>query len=215
MRMWVFRLPTDSGGDPIGRTCSPDELNASEMGVGAVNAEDYCEINYENSLEFVLKELFEKKNLRQGWGIPTLDLRLPEGVWIGKYILAAKKYWGSEAGCDSARGRRVIISRMLDMSSEDIIFLPKITNKGESKHNFTVVTVADNYFFEDRSQEDQKDFAHIIKVKKIQTFPYPISNIDNAIFGAPFMTAIDPVEEYYANNVHTRLRDFIASNYQT
>ncbi|TGO03354.1 hypothetical protein PN36_08060 [Candidatus Thiomargarita nelsonii] len=141
MRMWVFRVPTGPGGDPVGRACSPNELNPSEMGVGAVKSEEYCEINYDNSLEFVLRELFKKKNLRQGWCVPTLDLRLPEDVWIGKYILAAKKYWNSEIGCDSARGRRNIISRMLSMRPGDIIFLPQITDKGEYNHHFTVVTV--------------------------------------------------------------------------
>jgi hypothetical protein len=215
MKMWVFRVPTGAGGDPMGRVCAPNELNPSEMDAGAVNSEDYCEINYDNCLEFVLSELFQKGNLRQGWGIPTLDLRLPENVWVGKYILAAKKYWNSEVACDAARGRRDIISRMLSIRPEDIIFLPKVTKQGESKANFTVVTAAGNYFFEDRSQAEQKDFAHVIKVKKVRTYPYPTGQIGNAIFGAPFMTAIDPVEQYYANNVYERLAEFVDTTYRT
>jgi hypothetical protein len=211
--MWVFRLPTKKGGDPVGRGCSPDELNASEMTVGIANSDQQCQVGYNNDLGFILDELFTYKNLRQGWGIPTLDLRLPEDVWIAKYILAAKKYWNEEIGCDSARGRRNIIGRMLSMRRNDIIFLPKISKEGVSSGTFSIATVQDQYFFEDRSQDQMKDFAHIIKVKNVKSYSYPNGNIDNAIFGAPFMSAVESVEPEYANNVHEKLLDFVKTNY--
>jgi hypothetical protein len=141
-------------------------------------------------------------------------LRLPENVWIAKYILAASKYWDNDIGCDAARGRRNILVHMLDMKQGDIIFLPKIGIKQVSDSRFSVATVSDGYFFEDRSQDNEfKDFAHIIKIKKVKTYPYPTNAISDAIFGAPFRHAIDPVEPYYKNNVYDRLSDFVQNEY--
>ncbi|QQZ30385.1 hypothetical protein HMY34_17380 [Thiothrix subterranea] len=214
MKMWVFRLPTGPGGDPNGGACDVNKLNASEIALGEKNSEVHCHTNYDNCLDFTLDELFTFGNLRQGWGIPTLDLRLPEDVWLVKYIIAAKKYWSVEVGCEAARGRRDILAHMLNMNKGDIIFLPKISKNGESKSHFTVATVYDPYFFEDRSQEDIKDFAHTIKVSSVKTFPYPIDDISDGIFGAPFMRAVEPVEEHYAHNVHSRLLGFINKHYQ-
>jgi len=113
MKMWVFRLPTGPGGDPTGGACDRNKLNISEISLGEKNSENKSHTSYDNCLTFTVEELFKFGNLRQGWSIPTLDLRLPEDVWLVKYILAAKKYWNIEVGCEAARGRRDILAHML------------------------------------------------------------------------------------------------------
>ncbi len=213
MQMWVFRLPTGPGGDPSG-SCDPNEIDREELELNLENADQRCLTSYENCLDFAIQEVFKKGNLRQGWGIPTLDLRLPEEVWNIKYILAAKKYWGEDIGCDAAKGRRNILRHMLNMKKGDVIFLPTITKDGKSNSNFTVVTVVNSYFFEDRSQEEIKDFAHVIKVNRQRTFPYPIDDISDGFFGTPFRRAVSSVKEDYANDVHAKLLKFIAKHYQ-
>jgi hypothetical protein len=66
MKMWVFRIPTGPGGDPRGKACDPNELNASEMALGNLASSKKCILNYVGCLEFILKELFDFQNLRQG-----------------------------------------------------------------------------------------------------------------------------------------------------
>lgn len=211
MSIWVFRVPTGEGGDPKGRECRIGELNEAEMAVGAGKK---CAISYDGCCDFVLKELFDEGLLRQGWGIPTLDLRLPETVWVAKYIIAADNYWNASIGCDSARGRRNILVHMLDFEIGDVVFLPNVGHKIISDAYFTVATVAGKYFFEDRSQEPlYKDFAHAIKVENIKTFNYPTGDINDGIFGAPFMHAVDPVKPHYANDVYDRMKNFLSAHY--
>lgn len=123
MRIWVFRTPGAEGGDPD--TVCPTTLNADALHTG--NTGMSCHLtDYSGATDFVLKDLVHNQRLRQGWGVPTLDLRLPEGAWIENYIIASNRYWNSVNSCEHASGRRRIIKVMLEMTPGDVIYIPNV-----------------------------------------------------------------------------------------
>jgi hypothetical protein len=198
MNMWVFRVPNDFGGKPD-KKC-PTTLNQNALRTGLTGTVSHLTYNNSGGINFVLDELFQQHRLRQGWGVPTLDLRLPDKAWIENFIIASNRYWGEVSDCAKASGRLKILSHMVDMKINDIIFLPNVTNQMVDHNYFTVVTVKNPYYFEDRSQEPntwEKDFAHVIEIEKIKTYCFSQHTLQRSIFGAPFMHAIDKIKPSY------------------
>ncbi len=211
MRKWVFRIPKASGGEPD--SSCPTLLNEAAIKTG-ITGKTHHITNYDGCLTFVLNELFVYGRLRQGWAVPTLDLRLPIDAWIENYRIASNRYWDSTTDCQGASGRRKILLQMVDMAIGDVIFLPNVGNNMLDHGQFTVVTVKSRYYFEDRSQNPntwEKDFAHIVEVDKIKTYPYSPNTLQSSIFGAPYLCAVNEIKSHF--QTYNTFEQFVKSNY--
>lgn len=158
--------------------------------------------------DFMIHELFDNQRLRQGWGVPELDLNQAPNDWI------AKRY---ELGIDSGitidgakEDYRIMIPMRTEMRINDIIFLPKVGNNRRSENHFAVVTVADAYRFENRGQYPKRDYydyswdqdyGHIIPVYRDLTrvFQYGQCTLQSGDFRAPFIKRLVRVSE---NGIH-------------
>jgi hypothetical protein len=212
-RMWVFRITRGyDGGNPEG-TC-PLGLD-SDIILKKIATIIPTPLEYNgDEVNFILNELFENHRLRQGWGIPGLDLRLEENIWLENYIIGSRKYWSKDSTCNEAMGRKKILNHILDMSLGDIIFLPNVSENTIDLRCFTVATVISLYDFEDRSNNPntwKKDFGHIIGVNYLKTFPYSNNSLMRDIFGPPFMHAIDPILPHYQS--YNIFKNFLSMNY--
>ena len=210
MRMWVFRVPKAHGGDPDTRC--PVELNQDAIRTGVTGGSQHIAAS-PGGLKFVLDEIFSHNRLRQGWGVPTLDLRLSENAWIENYIIASNRYWNEATSCENASGRRRILIGMIEMVPRDIIFLPSVGRTLIDDTCFSVCRVSNKYFFEDRSQHPnnwEKDYAHVIPIEKIQTFQYTPGTLERSIFGAPYLHAIDEVQSHFES--YSKIRSFADDN---
>ena len=210
MRMWVFRKPNKGGGKPTG-TC-PVEINSTAIHTGFRGPIQRINYEDENVSDFFISELFDYGRLRQGWGVPTLDLRLNDQAWIENYIIACYRYWGEETDCALAHARRRILIKMVLMEVDDYIFLPNVGEAEPDGNSFCLCHVTDRYFFEDRSYLGntwEKDFAHVIPVQIDQVFNYSSNTLPKALFGAPYMHAIDEIEQHHQK--YTTFQDFIRS----
>ena len=106
------------------------------------NTGQQCHItDYDGCVDFVLKDLVNNQRLRQGWGVPTIDLRLPEAVWIENYIIAYNRYWSEVTDCEHASGRRKILKVMTEMNEGDVIFLPNVNGPKRDEGFFSVCRV--------------------------------------------------------------------------
>lgn len=209
MKIWVFRTPVPSGGDPD--TTCPTSLNTDALHTG--NTGPKCHLtDYDGCIDYVLRELVTNHRLRQGWGVPTLDLRLPEDVWIENYIIASNRYWNEVSGCEHACGRRKILKVMLEMAAGDVIFLPNVNGSKRDEEYFSVCRVKGKYFFEDRSYLEndwRKDFGHVIPVRDLSTYKYGSTTLNRSIFGAPYLHAIDEVKQLYQSSAV--IMDFVSN----
>lgn len=221
MKYWVFRVPKSNGGSPD--NLCPINLKIEAISIG-LEAPQSIINNYSNCLDYALDELFGKnesnrKRLRQGWGVPTLDLRLPESVWIENYISACYKYWNvqpSDNSCEQASGRRKILIHMNNMETNDVIFLPNVKTGRVDENYFTICRVKKEYYFEDRSQYRknswEQDFGHVIEVKDLVVFKFNQSDtLNKSIFGAPYLHAIDPIKINYVS--YPEINSFIEEKY--
>ena len=219
---WVFRIPKAPGGEEPNPTC-PWGINPEAISTGLEASQSIIQ-HYDGCLQFVIDEFLGKttttarKRLRQGWGIPTLDLRLPMHVWIENYMIAQYKYHNQnidDDSCKRAAKRYGILKQMMEMNEGDIIFVPNVGNGCLDESKYYVCQVKKEYYFEDRSQKPntwEKDFGHIIEVKNAEMFTFNTSNtLNRSIFGAPFMRAIDQAKKHYAS--YQQLDDFINNVY--
>ena len=161
-----------------------------------------------------MDELFSHGRLRQGWGIPGLDLNQPDNLWVNNYIISAWQYWEERVICNDAMGRKNILNYMLDMLSDDIIFLPNVSSNSPDSRYFTVATVNKPYCFENRSNMPntwEKDFGHIIGVTSLRSYLFSANTLTRSLFSAPFMHAIDPVSHHYSS--HSIFMNFVTNQY--
>ena len=216
MAMWVFR--TAGGGhhgDPQGDGGIGVDLGRLKSKLLSIKP---TPLIYDDSKvkNFILDELLTYGRLRQGWGIPDLDLTLPEKVWVENFILGAKKYWNEILTCKSAMGRKKILDHMLNMVENDIIFIPNVSSNSFDARYFTVATISKSYRFDkDRLHHPntwEKDFGHIIEVKFLKVYRFSDNTLPKNLFGAPFLHAIDPIPKYYVT--HKVFQDFIHVQYQ-
>jgi hypothetical protein len=197
--MWVFRVTRGWGGGTPEGVC-PIGLD-SDIILKKIAGIIPTPLKYDgDEVNFILNELFKYHRLRQGWGVPGLDLRLADSIWIENYIIGARQYWNEDATCNEAIGRKKILNHMLDMSIGDIIFIPNVSENTLNSGFFTVATVESLYYFENRNNNPntwKKDFGHIIGINYLKTFNYSNNYLKRAIFGPPFMHAIDPILPHY------------------
>lgn len=198
-RMFVFRLAhNNEPGEPIG--ACPLHYTEVMKKIKNMPASEIVLIEYtEETLQFLHDELWKHNILRQGWGLDGQDLRrYPEEKtkqaymtrWNSNFMLNEKKRHGRNIDCSIAKGRWNILSRMLEFKKDDIIFLPKVA-KGyiyDAYDHFTVCQVADTYYFNGPTQND--DFQHCIKVKNLKTFNYGQDTLLRSDFGSPYCYAI-------------------------
>jgi hypothetical protein len=219
MQLWVHRLSVSAGGDPAGSI--PDRsLDAHrvlrEILKPSLNLVD----ERAGAREFLLKELFDHGRLRQGWGVPGLDLR--KMSFHDNFVIAMRRYWDSipeetlnslkarpsfddgelfgilEAAYREAEGRYKILTRMQRMARGDIVFLPNIPEEGIQ---FSIATISDaGYTFDERNGGPgaklcEFDFGHRRNVSDVRSFKYSSATLPSSIFGSPYRHAIDRVSE--------------------
>jgi len=155
--------------------------------------------------EFEIRELFNHHRLRQGWGVPGLDLNLTRDEWVeNRYAFGAID---NEISMEVAEQEYVLMLPMrTEIRVKDTIFLPKVGNNQRSDDHFVVVTVAETYRFENRGQYprpwDQytwdQDYGHIITVdgNLTRTFPYSQTTLQSGDFGAPFLKRLVRVPDH-------------------
>ena len=134
-------------------------------------------INYDlyTARKYIKNMLFEKKELRQGWGFSTYDLRVDKESWVQQ---AMNNPMGADTQSTGIRKyaekRFSILSPMCSIEVGDIIIIPNVSKELlDDTSVFTIVTAASTYDFEDRSSFDEgyeKDFGHLIKIENIKCF---------------------------------------------
>lgn len=149
---------------------------------------------YQSPEEFFFAELFERETLRQGWGVPGLDVTRHRDSFIVEYVFACWKYWRVdgplEVACRRtgespmsrlaphfrrASGRFTILERMNRMNRNDVVFVPRTMREGHHDRGFTVVTIAGDYRFEREREHEHswlKDFGHQRPVKWARSYEY-------------------------------------------
>lgn len=207
MNMWVFRITKGfKGGEPKGRDFPIDWKTVEDE----INGSKLTRIDYNGDVNWINEELYHGR-LRQGWGVPGLDLRRSDQEWVENFLIACGKYWGEEIGdSDStdAMGRKNILNHMLNMNIGDIVFVPKTPND----KTFIVATVNKKYYFDNTpypATDFHTAFRHIIEVENLKI--YPNTALQAGIFGAPFMHAIDPISPNY--QVYGIFKRFVNSQY--
>ena len=211
--IFVFRIAKGNGsGKPIG--CCPLDYSETKKNIAKLTPKDIKKINHKtnNHIKFIHDELFENNVLRQGWGIPDLDLNLPTHDWIKTYMHNGKIYWDADIECEIAKGRWNIIHRMIDMKEDDVIIIPKkskIFNAKNNHNNFLICQVVGLYYFDCPSQIN--DFGHCIKVKNIQEFSYGEDTLLRSDFSAPYLYAITQATDTHSR--HTKFLNFIDNTY--
>jgi len=205
---FIFRISKDNDnqGNPIGR-CPLDYSNIKKT-IANLPASQITPIDYDDNghLDFIHKEFWINNILRQGWGIENLDLNQDIKPWIENYMLSGKKFWNADINCDAAKGRWNILSRMLDIKENDILFIPKTSSLHlDDYHRFTVCQVKSRYFFDYPSEI--QDFGHCLKVKNIKEFKYGKSTLEGNDFSAPYLWAITQIRPHHGR--YNKMRKFI------
>lgn len=169
MNLYVFRQTAPSW-NPC-HACQLSDISDVMDDIGKIIAGDSKEIlSYDDSVKDWMNSQLKKGSLRQGFGLPGLDLTQDIEIWIKNYVYASWKYWDTDDGisseaCCHAQGRFDILSPMPEMVEGDIEFIPRTPDY----FHFTVATVAKGgYEFEDRSgkayESWKKDFGHVVNL---------------------------------------------------
>lgn len=215
---WVHRFSDSAGDEPSGAVELEDiQDNLVEVAHQVLRgAQELLPGDEEGARAFLRTELFEHGRLRQGWGVPGLDVR-KEPVFLKNYVIALRKRWnaipadllaelhGKTSLEDlfsllakpfrEAKGRYKILARMNAMSRHDVVFLPDVPDD----QSFTVARIDDAmYQFEDRSGPAtnywDRDYGHLRLVRDVKTFPYASKTLPPGVFKAPYVHAIDQVK---------------------
>jgi hypothetical protein len=238
MAIWVHRLSRgSSGGQPKSPCKEPIDLEKIEATISSTR-QTRLTYGTHQVRNFLMSELFAHGRLRQGWGVPGLDLRQPEGLWVENYLIAAWKYWDERPTPNEALGRKRILDHLTQMSVDDVVFVPncganalmakhydrfenqavtddeRLLPAQEDEQHFTVVTINEPYAFEDRTDQPdtwKKDFGHLLGIRNAKAFAYSGSGLSRATFSAPYMHAVDPVREQHAR--HEAMKSFLSRRY--
>ena len=176
--------------------------------------------DYPNVAHFIARELFQHGRLRQGWGAGGLDLRLGEFQWKINFV-QYRRICHDEPAHDVNR-RWTILSRMLEMRVEHVVFIGKFSTQGHDEDRFTVAIVNDPYYFENGenggwAEDDDyrncccRDFRHVIPITRVETYLYGDHTLERGVFGAPLMDAVKQIEPHYW--CYTFFKNFLANNY--
>lgn len=214
--MWVHRLSAGEAGKPTG-TVEYAEVEADLLEVAKAlrTSPSSLDRDYTPAGPYLLAELFERNVLRQGWGVPGMDVRR-ESRFKTSFVVASWRYWGSfpaevleelrlASGApykifqalqplyEQATGRLRIVRRMNEMSKGDLVFLPNVPEPGKT---FSVARVATPYDFDDKDPTAARavweiDYGHRRGVRDIRTFAYGRDTLEKGAFGSPYLHAID------------------------
>lgn len=225
MRIFIFRMAKGNVGGIVKSTC-PIDFNEYRKEIRKeVNNTVQGQIPYDTNgyKHYLYDELWNKNKLRQGWGFEGLDLRNGINSWIKHYLIGMRKFWNYSLeemeeinACEVATGRFDMFEQtMLLMTKGDIIVIPKHSYKISSKNplhsydSFTIVTVADDYYFD--LNPKYKDFGHVIPVKKHKVFKYG-NNFQPEEFAGYYRRAVSEVKKK-ENNIYSKLKSFIENKY--
>ena len=174
MAMWVWRLPNKDDGTWNNPPAQPWECRRLAM-----------------------NRLFQNQELTLGWGMPELDLNLPEQQWVKKRYDWDHAAGGTMTMIAAQKDYNLMIPIRTDIQIGDTIFLPKVGANRLSDDHFVVVTVAGRYLFIKRGQYPRhlnqytwdQDYGHVIPVdgNLTRTFPYSQNTLQSGDFGAPFL----------------------------
>ena len=192
MMLFVSKLSLGNAGNPIGkkmydRPCElydedviilEDDEEEEVIGDEEVFEDDNKEEEVDDDIKKVLIEEFRDGRLRQGWGSEdgVFSLNLQDGVGSirdenGKLQPTPEWVCGFmrlyEMSQKEAIGRFRIISILLDMEKDDIVFVPNIP----SDDMFSVATV-DGEGYEFKLMEEYYGHGHIIHVKDVEEYYY-------------------------------------------
>jgi hypothetical protein len=167
-------------------------------------------IDYTEALDYVVDELSHRR-LRLGWGVanPALDMRLPEQIWIGNYVMACQKYWSLDPKTSHAMESRHVLCGLLEMAVGDVVFLPK---SPDDRH-FMVATVKLPYAFDQATVMEEadvrNDFRHVIAVEDTMRYAYGAGTLQPDIFEALIREAIQRISA--DDPSYRTLEDFLRS----
>jgi len=181
MRIFVFRIAKGKPGGIVEASC-PVGFNEKKKEFQKIVSEtEQGLIPYETNgyKDYLKKELWENNKLRQGWGIPGLDLNKGIDNWMENYLVGLRKYWNvsfeemqSYEPCKEAAGRfDMFESTIGSVENGDIIIIPTHSEKKyDDSNKFTVVTVDGDYDFD--LNEKYNDFGHVVPIKNKKSINY-------------------------------------------
>lgn len=192
IRNKIYDLHCDSYGEDEDVTILEDEGEEEVIGDEEVfEDDDEDEIKeYEEEMKRLIEE-FRDGRLRQGWGCAdgVFSLNLQDGIGsirdeYGKLQPTPEWVCGFMRLYDSSQeeavGRFRIISILLDMEEDDIVFVPNIP----SDDMFSVATV-DGEGYEFELMEEYYGHGHIITVKDVEEYYYGDDTLPKKIWSFP------------------------------
>src|SRR5687767_7350490 len=93
MAIWVFRLFNGYGGGQPQAECHEQIDHKRVADAIRVTEPKRLADNQPEVRSFLTAELFAHNQLRQGWGVPGLNLNQPIARWIENYIISAWECW--------------------------------------------------------------------------------------------------------------------------
>lgn len=219
MNIYTFRI---SKGEPAGVIEASCPLGFKEKKseiIHKIKKIKPTKIDYKNNgyQDYLHDELWKHNRLRQGWGVPGLDLALDEEEWIENYILAMRQYWGeplvsfgNQSICHEASGRyKLFYETLYQAKANDIIIIPTHSEKNhhDSKH-MTIATISDIYYFDVNS--NYNDFGHVLPVKDLKVVPYD-ETIRPMSFTGYYQRAVTRIQDYY--KISTPLKELLKKVY--
>ena len=157
-------------------------------------------VNYDNAHNWVMVELFNKRILRQGWGILGLELVDINGdcvkkeKWLSNYL----SIWNDSE--QKISGRFDILSRMLDIKKGDIIVIPKTLNN----YTLTICEVIEEYHFDSKTKTFWDDFKHTIKIINPRSYSYD-SSVEAKQIAAKFKAYQSPINNIWNCETQNRI----------
>ena len=201
MTLFVSKLSLGNAGNPIGKKIydRPCELYDEDViileddgEVEVIGDEEVFEDDeeVEDDMKKFLIEEFQNGRLRQGWGREdgVFSLNLQDGVGHRrdengklqpepKWVCAFMNLYDKSQ--EEAVGRFRIISILLDMQKDDIVFVPNIP----SDDMFSVATVdGEGYEFE---QIEGYGHGHIIHVRDVEEYYYGDDTLPKKLWSFP------------------------------
>ncbi len=122
----------------------------------------------DNVKKWIWQELQNGK-LRQGWGIPELQLMENDrrvvglDVWKERYKNSSREHWNHNPEDHEAIKRYWILYPMVELKRGDVIVVPKVPTYDA----FAITTVTDGYEFDQRPSENRSgfdDYRHVIHI---------------------------------------------------
>jgi len=205
MTLFVSKLSIGNAGIPIGKEIYDRPCELYDKDYEIIDDDEEYEITdadmveddeddedeeIDDDVKKVLIKEFREGRLRQGWGyengVHSMDLQDGVGSYRDKNgKLQPTPKWVCdfmhlyEMSQKEAMGRFRIISKLLDMKEDDIVFVPNIP----SNDMFSVATVDEGYEF--KLMEDYDGHGHIIHVRDVEEYYYGDDTLPKKLWSFP------------------------------